>query len=928
MVNQTENSAELFAVVGAGYRTYEPPKRKRTFREKLKGKPIFSPILRFEKREIHTVFLCFPNLALTKNLSPRLLAKSCGAALKTGISGRKTRKKEDRMPKRKPSFNTIYISERVQECLRPIARCALTTVVAPMGYGKTTAINWFLAEKTKGGKAVAIRLSIYSEKLPMLWRSAQDAFRFAGLDVLSAFDFPTGEAAATLVLEELCRAFSSGKTAYYLFLDDFHLLRDERAVRFICRISARLPENAHLIVASRDRFLPAGEIVRLGGNLHQIGMEQLRLNHTELAVYAHRCGADLSEQQLEALLRSSEGWFSAIYLNLRALSERGRLPDGSSDIFEMFTAAMIDPLEPDRQEFLAVMGLADEFTAEMARFVTENPETDAIIQDLTCQNAFVTRLPDSQRYRFHHMMKECALRKFHTLPQTVQTRYWNRFGSWYGAHGQYLHALGAYGRSGNNDAALTIIEKDAGNLLSALHPEELLERLNACPEEVLMRHPTAILVLMRRLFTWRQIPKMLQLKALLERAIAERSDMPEEERGNLLGECDLIMSFLMYNDITKMSQLHRSASRQMSRPAVTIQAGSSWTFGSPSVLMMYYRAPGELQKEMHEMHECMPHYYRITNGHGLGAELVMDAEASFMQGKLREAEIGLARARAAIAGSGQENMALCCDFLELRLLGSGGRRRLDVKARAEALLARHDVVLLNMFESILAYYYALLQEAEKIPDVFRIHRLDTVNYFAPGKPMMELIENQVYLAQGEFPRVIGRSEPQLAVCESLHYALVALHIRLQTASAYEALGNRAMARKLLVRALEDAEPDGFVLPFAENAPYLMDHYSALSRELETPFAASVCELSGRWLSRQQTSGSRQEPIEALRELSERERSVAQLMALRKTNREIAETLFLSEGTVKQYINRIYSKLQLTGTAQEKRRALTALLQKN
>ena len=832
------------------------------------------------------------------------------------------------MPKRKPSFNTIYISERVQECLRPIARCALTTVVAPMGYGKTTAINWFLAEKTKGGKAVAIRLSIYSEKLPMLWRSAQDAFRFAGLDVLSAFDFPTSEAAATLVLEELCRAFSSGKTAYYLFLDDFHLLRDERAVRFICRISARLPENAHLIVASRDRFLPAGEIVRLGGNLHQIGMEHLRLNHTELAVYAHRCGAELSEQQLEALLRSSEGWFSAIYLNLRALSERGRLPDASSDIFEMFTAAMIDPLPPGRQEFLAVMGLADEFTAEMARFVTENPETDAIIQDLTCQNAFVTRLPDSQRYRFHHMMKECALRKFRTLPERSQICYWNRFGSWYGAHGQYLHALSAYRMSGNNDAALTIIEKDAGNLLSALHPEELLERLNACPEEVLTRHPTAILVLMRRLFTWRQIPKMLQLKALLEQAIAESPDMPEEERGNLLGECDLIMSFLMYNDITKMSELHRSASRQMSRPAVTIQAGSSWTFGSPSVLMMYYRAPGELQKETHEMHECMPHYYRITNGHGLGAELVMDAEASFMQGKLHEAEIGLARARAAIAGSGQENMALCCDFLELRLLGSGSRRRLDVKARAEALLARHDVVLLNMFESILAYYYALLQEAEKIPDVFRLHRLDTVNYFAPGKPMMELIENQVYLAQGEFPRVIGRSEPLLSGCESLHYALVALHICLQTASAYEALGNRAMARKLLVRALEDAEPDGFVLPFAENAPYLMNHYSALSRELETPFAASVCELSERWLSRRQTSGSRQEPIEALRELSERERSVAQLMALRKTNREIAETLFLSEGTVKQYINRIYSKLQLTGTAQEKRRALTALLQKN
>ena len=45
MVNQTDNNTDLFAVVGAGYRIYEPPKRKRTFREKLKGKPIFSAVI-------------------------------------------------------------------------------------------------------------------------------------------------------------------------------------------------------------------------------------------------------------------------------------------------------------------------------------------------------------------------------------------------------------------------------------------------------------------------------------------------------------------------------------------------------------------------------------------------------------------------------------------------------------------------------------------------------------------------------------------------------------------------------------------------------------------------------------------------------------------------------------------------------------------
>lgn len=42
--------------------------------------------------------------------------------------------------------------------------------------------------------------------------------------------------------------------------------------------------------------------------------------------------------------------------------------------------------------------------------------------------------------------------------------------------------------------------------------------------------------------------------------------------------------------------------------------------------------------------------------------------------------------------------------------------------------------------------------------------------------MMELIENQVYLAQGEYAKVIGRSEALLGMCEAMHYALVALHI--------------------------------------------------------------------------------------------------------------------------------------------------------
>ena len=105
------------------------------------------------------------------------------------------------------------------------------------------------------------------------------------------------------------------------------------------------------------------------------------------------------------------------------------------------------------------------------------------------------------------------------------------------------------------------------SLLASLKPEEVLEVLSRCPVSVLKEYPLAILVLMRCMFNWKNIPKMLELKELLLASIREHPKLPEEERGNLLGECDLIQSFLMYNDISRMSQFHRSASEKMTRPA-------------------------------------------------------------------------------------------------------------------------------------------------------------------------------------------------------------------------------------------------------------------------------------------------------------------------------------------------------------------------
>lgn len=79
------------------------------------------------------------------------------------------------------------------------------------------------------------------------------------------------------------------------------------------------------------------------------------------------------------------------------------------------------------------------------------------------------------------MMKECTQRAFAMLSHEKQTDFRNRYGQWYESQGQFLQALAAYNKALNYDAALAVIQKDAGILLASLSPEKVLAFLDVCP---------------------------------------------------------------------------------------------------------------------------------------------------------------------------------------------------------------------------------------------------------------------------------------------------------------------------------------------------------------------------------------------------------------------------------------------------------------
>ena len=823
------------------------------------------------------------------------------------------------MNRRKKDLNTIYISERMQEALRNIARCPLTEVVAPMGYGKTTAVGWYLKDRAEVERAVIIRISIYSDNKQIFWKSTQKAFAEAGFPLLSEYEFPSELSESVMLAEDICSMLDIDR-ACYIFIDDFHLLNSRGVASFLCMIAKKLPGNVHIIAAGRGRVLQNSDIVQLGRMLHQISADSFRLNYTELSVYAGKCGITLSDEQLDKLMHLSEGWFSAVYLQLRSMEEYGDMTGDMLDIYEMFNSALIDPLEEELREFIAVMSPADEFSLEMAEYITQNEESEKLLRKLTESNAFVRILAGGNGYRFHHMLKTCAGRIFSQYDKSVQDMYIDRYGSWHRQRFEYIRAMMFYERSKNHRAWLAVVAEDAGVLLAGLNPSEVLEILQKCTAKELKADPHAILVLMRRLFSWGNIPKMLELKDLLTEAVETDTVLTQEQRNNLLGECDLIMSFLCYNDIEGMSRLHRSACSKMTHTAQSIRTYGSFTFGSPSVLMMFHRSPGNMKQEVAVMETAMPFYYKVTDEHGAGAELVMSAEEAFMRGEFSAAGVLLAKAEYRAAEKHQNYLLQCCDFIRLRKSLFDGSEY--IYSGSSEIKKHHDTMLMLVNDSIRAYYYALSGICEHIPDRFAEHHIESANILNPAVPMMQMIENQVYLAQGSFETVIARSEKLLQLCDKMNYALVRIHIQIQTAAAYKILGMREEASAIIEAALRESEADWGLIPAAENYRYIGEFVRKYNHR---DFAEQIERLGEKFEANCADLQSHMYGGDIIEGLTDREMEIAKMAADRRSNREIAAGLFLSEGTVKQYINRIYGKLGIEGDYSTKRKRLADII---
>ena len=215
----------------------------------------------------------------------------------------------------------VVARERLLEQLRAGSDRALTLVICPAGFGKTTLLAaWYQAETAR--RPVAwLTLDEADNDPVLLWSYLIEALR----QVCPAVSLPEipqmAEAACVtdVVLPRLVNELT-GQGEVVLILDDFHRLSGA-ALDSMAWFIEHAPSGLQLVLSTRvEPTLPLASL-RARGELIELRLDDLRFTPGETDEFLNgRLGLGLERQDVEALVDRTEGWPAGLYLAALSLS--------------------------------------------------------------------------------------------------------------------------------------------------------------------------------------------------------------------------------------------------------------------------------------------------------------------------------------------------------------------------------------------------------------------------------------------------------------------------------------------------------------------------------------------------------------------------------------------------------------------------------
>lgn len=808
----------------------------------------------------------------------------------------------------------LYFSDKLKEKLDSIMCYPFTFVEAPMGYGKTTAIRTAL----KSANCTVLWQSVFDAGSDYFWPDFCDAFLPLSPELaisLRQIGLPDDIVLIRQAIELIKKVRLPGETV--LVIDDYHFVNSADVDSFFSYLIPNVPEMLHIIILSRTAFLKTAVAeMRAKGAVNYINADALKLGPEDVEKYCALYGVAMSRDEQERLYKYSEGWITPLYLLVREYAQTGQFI-ATDEIGTLVYNAVYKPLSDEVKEFLSRVCVFDSFTLRQAVHMWQRDNAEELLEELMHGNVFISKAT-SGAYSFHNLFKSHIQAAFDVLPESERTDIWKHAGEYFLNDGNTMASMDCFEKSGNSVMMLleALASRNGADLTNA-HRKKLIECLDRCPDVALTQNLTAVLVFIRFMISYNERDRLGRCISAFENSIG---DFTGAEKNMLIMNYERFLSLTKYNDIAEMSVHHRKALTYMDRPFTGEERVGNWTFGSPSVLLMFYRESGKLSEVLEQMRECMPIYYRLTDGHGYGAEYVMEAEAAYNAGDFTKAETIIHKAQYYAREKNQWSILLTAEFLRMRLsLVRGDWFEVSniQKQMSDIIAINRQHLLRHTFDICQSYISLLLDMPDNVMDWIVDSDFTKTHLMFPALPALHIAYGRYLLVKGEYAKLCGSAEVARQTSSVYPNLLGVIYADIYLAAALYAMSKKDEALSCLESALDAALPDRILMPFVENTGYMRDMLVRLAAEERyADGIARIFELH---------KGFEQIRRKIVREhfpgqiggLSERELEVARLAAKGLSNLAIATLLYLSEDGVKKRLKAVYTKLSISSRKQLK-----------
>jgi len=762
---------------------------------------------------------------------------------------------------------------------------------------------------------------------------------------------------------------------FVLVLDDFGAIHGVAVPELLNRLLQHWPPSLHLVLISRHNPPLGLARLRAHGQITEIRSRDLRFTPEETAAYLDMAlPAPLSQPVLAALEQRAEGWIAGLQLAtlaLRTLSDAEIAEAisvvGEADALQYLVDEVLSGQSRVVQDFLLKTSILDRFCVSLCEAVVGDEDAGWPAREslawIERANLFVVPLDhDRQWYRYHHLFQEMLRRRLQESAGADEVkRLHGRASVWFAGQGQIDEALHHALAAGAQGQAAVLLERQLSDALNRDEWPALARKLRLLPEELVERRPW---LLMTRAWTlsssWQlgAVPRVLdQIEALIAGDAA--LVLPAEDTGDvqaLRGQVATLRAQQSYmnNQPASAVAYGQQALASLPQPWLYPRGGAMLYLGLSMQALGQGDAAERLLLTEYENLPDRTDSYALRLLFGLTFIRFQAGQLELARQTAQELLYQAQRSQLPVSeGWARYYLArVAYQRNDLDLAGKHFGELVDMRYRVHAQAARNGLVglvqvydvigqldrawqtwqVLSQFDLDLTGHET--EETRALRAWLHLRQGDLVSAGrwadaftepVPDRPLIwlhhpHITRARVLLVRGAPADLQGALEIANAyyeVAERGHNALASIKGLLVRALALAAQDHAEAARIALQKAVELAQPGGFIRVFVDFGSPMQTLLRQLAGEeasseaIQRILAAfpdaqdgSTGEAAARFVPRSLKVAGLVEP------LTTREREILLLLREPYSGKEIANKLFISPTTLKRHTSNIYGKLDV------------------